>query len=87
MVTLALPSTPSITFVNPSGRDSRRVKLTRNVSVVGTQNTTNDKMAEGHGDRPPYEQCSSSDLVYEEEHDRREYDEEGVLYPGCNQIH
>lgn len=44
------------------------------------------KVTEGHGQGSIYKQCSSTNLVDKEKHDRREDDEEGVLYTASNEI-
>jgi hypothetical protein len=70
MTTLALPSTPSDILLDWSiHRHQSRSELTRHIGVVESENATNDKVTERHGDCAPDKEGPSSNLIDEEEHD------------------
>jgi hypothetical protein len=60
--------------------------LTGYVCIVESQSTAYNKVAETHSDCTPNKQCSPSNLVDEEEHDRGENDKQSVLYTRRDEI-
>jgi len=62
------------------------INTTGDICVEPAEHSSYDQMAYAHRNGSPNQKCSPADLVDEEEHDRREDDEQSVLHTGGDKL-